>query len=130
MAEGPADEQHGGSVDKEQDVLIEQEPRSTHRLRNLEYLDLWQEQSALIPNSQSSSGEAGLIPGSKKQPGYYSENGYLMELSMEERQRIQEEINQRYKPGELLHFYRPRRSWRISYIICIHDPRSNTVYWY
>ena len=35
-----------------------------------------------------------------KKPGYFSENGYLMKLSRQERQRIEQEIKKRLKPGE------------------------------
>ena len=36
-----------------------------------------------------------------KKSGYInSENGYLMELSRQERQRIEQEIKKRFKPGE------------------------------
>ena len=78
-------------MDTEQGLLIQQEQPS-------------------IPkgvSSPGSSGEASLsldaaaasAPGGKK-PGYYSENGYLMKLSRQERRRIQQEIKKRFKPGE------------------------------
>ena len=35
-----------------------------------------------------------------KRSGYFSENGYLMELSIQERRRIEQEIKKRFKPGE------------------------------
>ena len=94
MAEGPTGEQHGGSMDTEQDLFIQQEQPSTPK-------------GSRGVSSPGSSGEASLnlaatvapAPGGKK-PGYFSENGYLMELSRQERRRIQQEIKKRFKPGE------------------------------
>ena len=95
MAEGPAGEQCGGSMDTEQGLLIQQEQPSTPK-------------GSRGISSPGSSGEASLslaatvapAPGGKKPLGYYSENGYLMELSRQERRRIQQEIKKRFKPGE------------------------------
>ena len=95
MAEGPAGDQRGGSVDTEQGVVIQQEQPSTPKV-------------SLGISSPGSPGEAASLslaavadpaPGRKK-PGYYSENGYLMELSTQQRLRIQREIKNRFKPGE------------------------------
>ena len=96
MAEGPAGDQRGGSVDTDQGVVVQQEQQSTPKVsRGI--------------SSPGSSGEAASLslaatadpaPGRKK-PGYYSENGYLMELSSQQRQRIQQEIKNRFKPGEI-----------------------------
>ena len=99
MAEGPAGDQRGGSVDTDQGVVIQQEQPSTPKVsRGI--------------SSPGSSGEAASLslaataapsssPGRKK-PGYYSESGgYLMELSSQQRQRIQQEIKKRFKPGEI-----------------------------
>ena len=96
MAEETAGEQCGGSMDTEQGLLIQQ---------------AWVEQPATPKGSRGisspgSSGEANLnlaapAPGGGKKPGYYSENRYLMELSRQERRRIQQEINKRFKPGEV-----------------------------
>ena len=95
--EPPAGGQHGGSVDTEQGLLIQQEQPATPK-------------GSRDVSSHGSSGEASLSlaataapgPGGKK-PGYYSENGYLMELSRQERRRIQGEINKpQFKPGEPL----------------------------
>ena len=94
MAEGPAGGQHGGSMDTGQDLLIQQEQPATPK-------------GSRGVSSRGSSGEASQslaatvapAPGGKK-PGYYSENGYLMELSRQERRRIQQEIKKRFKPGE------------------------------
>ena len=92
MAEGPAGEQREVGVDTAQDLLIQQSTLKVSR----------------GISSPGSSGEAASLslaatadsaPGRKK-PGYYSENGYLMELSSQQRQRIQEEIKNRFKPGE------------------------------
>ena len=79
MAEGPADEQHGGSMNAEQGLLIQQKQSATPNSRGI-----------------SSPGSSG------KKPGYYSENGYLMELSRRERHIIKQEINKRFKPGDVL----------------------------
>ena len=91
MAEGPAGDQRGGSMNTEQDLLLQREQPAT-----LEYR---------VISSPGSSREVSLAatgapaPGAKK-PGYFSENGYLMELSRQERQRIEQEIKKRFKPGE------------------------------
>ena len=97
MAEQPAaGEQRGGSMDTELGLLIQQELEpdfpniSRHPLP-------WEDPSLSLA--------ATAVPasGGGKKPGYYSENGYLMELSRQERRRILREINQRYKPGESLY---------------------------
>ena len=90
MAEQPASEHRGGSSDTVQGLLIQQDQPATPNSRGI---------------SSPSSGKASLslaatATGGKK-PGYYSENGYLMELSRQERRRIQQEINKRFKPGEM-----------------------------
>ena len=87
MAEQPAGEHRGGSSDTDQSLLIQP---ATPNSRGI---------------SSPSSGKASLshaatATGGKK-PGYYSENGYLVELSRQERRRIQQEINKRFKPGEM-----------------------------
>ena len=91
MAEGPAGDQRGESMNTQQDLLIQQE-------------------QPLIPevslgiSSPGSSGEAASLnlaaaaapapaPGRKK-PGYYSENGYLMETKNTTRN--QEKIQTRW----------------------------------
>ena len=92
MAEGAGGEQHVGSVDTERDLLIQQEQRPGSR----------------GISSRGSSGEAASLslaataapaPGDKNL-GYYSENGYLLELPRQERQRVRQEIKRRFKPGE------------------------------
>ena len=98
MAEGPAGDQRGGSVDTDQGVVIQQEQPSTPKVSR-----------DIFSPAAGSSGEAASLslaatadsaPGRKK-PGYYSENGYLMEVSSQQmRQKIQEEIKKRFKPGE------------------------------
>ena len=95
MAEGPAGELRGGSMDTEQDLLLQQEQPATPT------------GSRVVSSPGSSRGVASLspaataapAPGAKKS-GYYSENGYLMELSRQERRRIEQEIKKRFKPGE------------------------------
>ena len=96
MAEGPAGEQRRGSIDKDQGLLIQ--PPTSKGSRD-------------ISSRPGISGEASLnlaaatsapAPGDGKKSGYYSENGYLMELFRQERRRIQEEIKKRFKPGEPL----------------------------
>ena len=99
MAEGPAGEQHGWSMpfmDTKQGLLIQhKQPATSKGSRGI--------------SSPGSSGEASLslaatatpASGGVKKPDYYSENGYLMELSRQERRRIQQEINKRFKPGEV-----------------------------
>ena len=91
MADRLADEQYGGSMDTEQGLLIQQEQPATPKgSRGI---------SSPGEASLSLAATAAPAPGSKK-PGYYSENGYLVELSRQERQRIQQEIKKRFKPGE------------------------------
>ena len=96
MAEEPAGDQRGGSVDTEQGVVIQQEQPSTPKV-------------SLGISSPGSPGEAASLSlaavadpaHGRKKPGYYSENGgYLMELSSQQRLRIQQEIKNRFKPGE------------------------------
>ena len=95
MAEGPAGDQRGGSMDTEQDLLLQREQPAIP------------EGSRVISSPDSSRGAASLslaataapAPGAKKS-GYFSENGYLMKLSRQERQRIEQEIKKRFKPGE------------------------------
>ena len=93
MAEGPAGDQGGGSVDTGQGVVIQQKQPSTLRVSR----------AISSPSSPASLSLAAPTPSSspgRKKPGYYSENGYLMELSSQQRQRIQQEIKKRFKPGE------------------------------
>ena len=65
---------------------------------------LQQEQPKGIPSpgrcSLNLAATAAPVPGAKTS-GYYSENGYLMELSIQERRRIEQEIKERFKPGEI-----------------------------
>ena len=65
---------------------------------------LQQEQPKGIPSpgrcSLSLAATAAPVPGAKTS-GYYSENGYLMELSKQERRRVEQEIKERFKPGEI-----------------------------
>ena len=87
MAEGPAGDQRGGSMNTEQDLLLQREKPAT-----LEY------RVTSFPGSSREVNPAA-APGAKKS-GYFSENGYLMKLSRQERQRIEQEIKKRFKPGE------------------------------
>ena len=92
MAEGTAGEQRRGGVDTEL-IQREQPPtpkgsrRSTSSRRSGEATNL------------SLAATAAPAPFDKK-PGYYSENGYLLELPRRERQRVRQEIKRRFKPGE------------------------------
>ena len=93
MAEGPA-EQRGGSMDKEQGILIQQkQPATPKGSRGI---------FSPVSTDVSLAATAAPAPGDGKKPGYYSENGYLLELSRQERRRIQQEISKRFKPGELI----------------------------
>ena len=94
MAERPAGDQRGGSMDTEQDLLLQREQPATREYR-------------VISSPGSSRGAASLSLAATAAPalgakrsGYYSENGYLMKLSRQERQRIEQEIKKRFKPGE------------------------------
>ena len=103
MAEGPPGDQGGacgGSVDTEQGLVFQQEQPSTPKVsRGISSPGSSGEPEAA---SLSLAVTADPAPGRKK-PGYmyYSENGgYLMELSSQQRLRIQQEIEKRFKPGE------------------------------
>ena len=71
---------------------------------------LLQREQPLNPNGVrvvSSSRAASMSPAATAAPalrakksGYYCESGYLTELSRQERQRIEQEIKKRFKPGE------------------------------
>ena len=82
MAEQPAGEHRGGSSDTKQG-----QPASPNS------------RGISSPSSGKASPSLAATATGGKKPGYYSENGYLMELSRQERRRIQQEINKRYKPG-------------------------------
>ena len=90
MAEGPAGDQRGGSMDTEQDLLLQREQPATPEYR------------VISPGSFREVNPAATAApafGANKS-GYISENGYLMELSRQERQRIEQEIKKGFKPGE------------------------------
>ena len=93
MAEGPAGDQRGGSMDTGQDLLLQ---RDREQPATLEYR---------VFSSPSSSREVSPVataapaPGVKKS-GYFNESVYLMKLSIQERQRIEQEIKKKFKPGE------------------------------
>ena len=99
IAEGPAGEQRGRSIDTERDLLIYSKQKQSVAPKD----------SRDRVSSPGSCGEAILslaatavpVPGGGKKPGYYSENRYLTKLSGQERRRIQQEINKRFKPGEV-----------------------------
>ena len=78
-------------MDTEQDLLLQREQPAT-----LEYRIISSPCSSRGPASLSPAATAALAPGTKKS-GYYSENGCLIELSRQERRRIEQEIK---KPGE------------------------------
>ena len=73
-------------MDTEQDLLLQQEQPATPK-------------GFRVISSPGRSSLAATAPGAKKS-GYCSENGYLMELSRQERRRIEQEIKKRFKPGE------------------------------
>ena len=91
MAEGPAGEQRGGSMDTEQDLLLQREQPATPVISSPD--------RSRGATSLSPAATAAPAPGANKS-GYISENGYLMELSIQERRRIEQEIKDRFKPGE------------------------------
>jgi hypothetical protein len=78
-------------MDTEQDLLLQREQPAT-------------------PKSLSLAATAAPAPGANKS-GYYSENGYLKELSGQKRRRIEQEIKERFKPGE---------TWNINAPIIVH----------
>ena len=87
MAEGAAGDQRGGSMDTEQDLLLQREQAETRVISS--------------PGSSREVNLAATAPAPRaKKPGYFSENGCLMELSRQERQRIEQETKKRFKPGE------------------------------
>ena len=81
-------------MDTEQDLLLQQEQSAT-----VEYQIISSPGSSRGPASLSPAATAAPAPGAKKS-GYISEHGYLMELSRQERRRIEQEIKKRFKPGE------------------------------
>ena len=88
---GPTGDQRGGSMDTELDLLLQREqPLNPNGVRVV---------SSSRAASMSPAATAAPTPGANKS-GYISENGYLMELSRQERQRIEQEIKKRFKPGE------------------------------
>ena len=97
MAEGPAGDQRGGSMDTDQGVVIQHEQPSIPKVSRGFF-------------SPGNSGEAASLSLAatadpapvRKKPGCYSEKGYLMELSSQQRLRIQEEIKNKFKPGEII----------------------------
>ena len=91
MAERPAGDQRGEWWDLS--FLQGEQPPSPNGAR--------------VASPGSSRGVASLGPAATaaratgvNKSGYYSENGYLVELSSQERQRIEQEIKKRFKPGE------------------------------
>ena len=87
MSEQPAGEHCGGSSDTEQGLLIQPATPNSRGISS--------------PSSGKASPSLVATATGGKKPGYYSENGCLMELSRQERRRIQQEINKRFKPGEM-----------------------------
>ena len=90
MAEQPAGEYRGGSSDTEKGILIQQDQPATPNSRGIS-----------SPSSGKASQSLAATATGGKKPGYYSENGYLVKLSRQERRRIQQEINKKFKPGEM-----------------------------
>ena len=78
-------------MDTEQDLLVQREQPAT-----LEYRVTSSPGSSRKVNP---AGTAAPVTRAKKS-AYFSENGYLMKLSVQERQRIEQEIKKRFKPGE------------------------------
>ena len=79
-------------MDTEQDLLLQREqPPSPNGARVVASFG-----SSRGATSLSLAATAAPVPGA----GYYSENGYLMELSRQQRRRIEQEIKKRFKPGE------------------------------
>ena len=87
MAEQPAGEHRGGSSDTEHRLLIQPATPNSRGISS--------------PSSGKASPSLAATATGGKKTGYYSENGYLMELSRQERRRIQQEINKKFKPGEM-----------------------------
>ena len=81
-------------MDTEQDLLLQREQPETP-----EGTRVISPGSSRGAASLSLAATAAPAPGAKRS-GYYSENGYLMELSIQERQRIEQEVKKRFKPGE------------------------------
>ena len=96
MAEGPTGDQRGGSMDTErQDLLLQREQPATPKgSRGVSFPG-----SSRGAASLSLAAAAARVPGAEKS-GYFSENGCLMELSGQERRRIEQELKERFKPGE------------------------------
>ena len=84
-------------MDTDQGVVIQQEQLSTPKVS----LGISSPGSSGEVTSLSLTAAASDPAHDRKKPGYYSENGgYLMELSSQQRLRIQQEIKSRFKPGE------------------------------
>ena len=97
MAEGPADKQRRGSMDTEEGLLIQQEqPAAPRGSRSVSSPGTGEACVSLAATA------AAPALGDKK-PGYYSDSGYLTELSRQERRRITQGINKlQFKAGESL----------------------------
>ena len=87
----------------EEGLLLQREQPAT-----LEYRIISSPGSSRGPASLSPAATAAPAPGAKKS-GYISEHGYLMELSRQERRRIEQEIKKRFKPGETGRVIRPHQ---------------------
>ena len=98
MAKRPA-EQRGGSVDSDQELLIDESSSDTlvipraliRRVSGTGSQAVVSRATPLNPSDADS-----------KIPGYYSKNGYLKTISRQERRRIQQEIQRGYKPGKAM----------------------------
>ena len=92
MAEGTADEQRSGGVDTE--LIQREQPPTPNGSRGRSTSS---PQSAVEAANLSLAATAAPV---NKKPGYFSENGYLLKLPKQERQRVRQEIKRRFKPGE------------------------------
>jgi hypothetical protein len=83
-------------MDTEQDLLLQREQPATLKgsRRGISFSG-----SSRGAASLSLAATAAPAPGAKKS-GHYCEKRYLKELSGQERRRIEQEIKERFKPGE------------------------------
>ena len=91
-------------MDTEQDLLLQREQPPSPSGARVASTGSSREMASLIL-----AATAAPAPGAKKS-GYYSENGYLIDLIRQDRRRIEQEIKKRFKPGETwLSHVRPGR---------------------
>ena len=82
----------------EQDLLLQREQPTTPKSPRVVSPPSSSRGSAIL----SLAATAAPAPTANKL-GYCSGNGYLMELSIQERRRVEQEIKKRFKPGETWH---------------------------